>query len=275
MINYAIPSVAFNLSNTVSAINTRVNPSAITPVISTTDSFIEILVQESQFWFENAYRASNDQLYDLLTKCYGYYFEMGKTDEAAKSLRKGLQNHIDSKGYRFNTGTHSLNKIVKCVFGFDRRRVSAYGSVLQIALQLKVPVTELGNYIRQAGGIEEIRLGGKSSKTVPTNQKAEEVATAVESVNLGQIAHDEISQQLDAGKVGKNTLLIGTWQADGSIVIRAVVDSDSLVKSALATQYNKLRDSLDIQKADVSTKVKTTARTDAVHKAAEKALLAA
>ena len=274
MINYATPSVAYNLSSTVTAIGTRVNPNANTPVISTTDSFIDSLVKESQHWFDNAYRASNDQLYDLLTKCFGYYLEMGKTGAVAKSLRQGLQDHIEIKGYRFNSGTHTLNKIVKCVFGFDRRRVSVYGSVLKIALDQKITAEGLGEFIRQHGGIEEIRLG-KSTNAVPTKQKAEQVATAVESVVLGQIAHKEISQQLDAGKVGKNTLLVGTWQADGSIVIRAVIDNDSLVKSALATQYNKHRESLVAQETKVSTKAKKATRTSAVNKAAEMARLAA
>lgn len=274
MTNSTVPSVASNLSNTATATDIRVNPSNSSSLFSTPDSLIESLVHESQHWFDNAYRASNDQLYDLLTKCFGYYNSMGKPDAFGKSLRKGLEDHIESKGYRFNSSTHTLNKIVKCVFGFDRRRVSVYGSVLKTAAQLKITVEGLGEFIRQNGGIEEIRLGS-STNAVPTKQKAEQVATAVESVVLGQITHKEISQQLDAGKIGKNTLLIGTWQSDGSIVIRTVIDNDSLVKSALASQYNKHRESLVVQEAKVSAKAKKTARTSAVNNAVEMARLAA
>jgi hypothetical protein len=274
MFNYSTPSVAYNVFNTVTAINTPVKSRSITPTVATKDSFIEALVQESQHWFDNAYRASNDQLYDLLTKCYGYYHEMGKTGDTAKALRQGLQDHIESKALRFNSGTHTLNKIVKCVFGFDRRRVSAYGSVLKIALQLNITVNELTQFIIERGGIEEIRLG-KTTNALPAKQKADEVAISLESVVLGQVAHQEISQQLDAGKIGKNTLLVGTWQADGSIVIKAVIDNDSLVKAALATQYNKNLVSLVNQAPKASSKGKKSTRTSAVKKAAEQALLAA
>lgn len=92
---------------------------------------------------------------------------------------------------------------------------------------------------------------------------------------LGQVVHHEISRQLDAGKIGKNTLLVGTWQSDGSILIRAVIDNDSLVKAALASQYNKNLVSSVNQEAKVTTKTKKFTRTDAVNKAAEMARLAA
>ena len=42
-------------------------------------------------------------------------------------------------------------------------------------------------------------------------------------------------------------MLIGTWQSDGSIVIRAVVESDTALNAALAAHYSSV-------KADVAKK---------------------
>lgn len=267
------PTVAYNLINTFSNFNTPIKQSD-KPLVSPSGSLIDDLVTESKHWFDNAYRASNDQLYDLLTKCYGYYVEMGKTGDLAKALRDDLQAHIEAKGYRFNSGTHTLNKIVKCVFGFDRRRVSAYGTVLKIALQEKITVDGLGDFIRQQGGVEEVRLS-KSGDKVSTKQKAEQVASVVESSTIGRIDHDLVRQQMDAGNVGKHTLLVGTWQADGSILVRAVVDNESLVKTVLASQYSKHRQSLDLADSEVTKKTEQSKVTQAVNQAVEMARLAA
>jgi hypothetical protein len=55
---------------------------------------------------------------------------------------------------------------------------------------------------------------------------------------LGAFAGAQLSRLLDAGKVGTDTLLIGTWQADGSVVVRAVVESEGALDAWLpaATQ---------------------------------------
>jgi len=276
MTQYQTPSFAYNLTNSIVAINKGGSSDKKTSLVSSSDSMIDRLVKESQHWYDNAYRTSNDQLYDLLTKCYGYYFEMGKSNDLAKSLRKGLDDHIEARGYRFNSGTHTLNKIVKCVFGFDRRRVSAYGTALKIALQLKVPVNDLADFIRQHGGIEEVRLSQSSNtQGISVNDKADRVASIVESTSLGLIQSEVLCQQLDAGKVGKNTLLVGTWQADGSILVRAVIDNESLVKTALASQYSKLHQANETKTAEKKTQTKNTARAKALDQAVESARLAA
>lgn len=273
MIKYQTPTVSYNLTKQ-SSDGTTQSTLANKSLMASTYSPIDSLVKESKHWFDNAYRASNDQLYDLLAKCYGYYFEMGKSDDLAKSLRKDLQSHIEAKGYRFTSNTHTLNKIVKCVFGFDRRRVSAYGTVLKIALQSKVPVDRLGDFIRQQGGIEEVRLT-QSPNSLSTKNKAEIVAATVESSTLGILDHQEIRQHLDIGRVGKQTLLVGTWQSDGTILIRTVIDNDSLVSTVLASQYNKTRRSVEESTAQVAAKTNQSTREQAINQAAELARLAA
>ena len=97
------------------------------------DYFVK-LVAEREGWEQNAYKTSNDQLYALLQKCYQFYVDMSKGTVAADGLRVGLNAYIGDKGYKFTSATHSLTKIVKCVFGVDRRRVSAYSIALRAAL---------------------------------------------------------------------------------------------------------------------------------------------
>ena len=43
-------------------------------------------------------------------------------------------------------------------------------------------------------------------------------------------------------------MLIGTWQADGSIVVRAVVESDTVLLAAMSSHYTSVKKTLEDEK---------------------------
>jgi len=218
-------------------------------VSSTTYAKIEQLVLEREFWQENAYKTSNDQLYSLLTRCYEYYKAMSLDTEEAKVLRSGLNDYINLKGYIFNKSTHTINKIVKCIFGVDRRRVSTYGIVLRSALAKNIDIFDIADFIRESGGVEEIRLA-KSPNAMTPKQKAQVASSTVVVNNIGTVSSPALSAKLDHGKIGTNTVLIGTWQADGSIVVRTVIESDTALNAALAAHYSAIKADAEKKSAD-------------------------
>lgn len=234
---------------------------------------IEQLALEAEVWHNTAFKTSNDQLYGLLAKCYGVYLAMSGDSEEAKALRKGLTDHINLKGYSFGKGSHTINKIVKCVFGFDRRRVSAYGIVLRTALANKVAIQDLPDFIRNSGGVEEIRLA-KSPNAMTPKAKAQIASSTVTSNDLGVVSSPDISAMLDAGKVGTNTVLIGTWQADGSIAVRAVVESDTALNAALASYYSAHKEAIKAQEKAAQEAAKALLNKQAQLAAAESATVA-
>ena len=201
----------------------------------------EQLAVEREAWESTVYRTNNEQLYVLLQKCYQTYQAMSGGEDEAGNLRKGLADYIKTKGYQFKSGTHTLVKIVKCVFGNDRRRVSAYGIVLRTALARKISVIEIPDFIRSQGGVEEIRLA-KSPNAMTAKLKAQAGAEVVQSSNLGVFASNSLTSKLDAGNIGKTVVLICTWQADGSVIVRSVVQSDTAVNAALACHYSANKD---------------------------------
>ena len=203
----------------------------------------EQLAVEREAWESTVYRTNNEQLYVLLQKCFQTYQAMSGGEDEAVNLRKGLADYINTKGYKFHVGTHSLVKIVKCVFGNDRRRVSAYGIVLRTALARKISVLDIPEFIQSQGGVEEIRLA-KSPNAMTAKLKAQAGAEAVQSSSLGVFASNSLASKLDAGNIGKSVVLIGTWQADGSVVVRSVVQHDSAVNAALACHYSANKDAL-------------------------------
>jgi hypothetical protein len=236
------------------------NDTQAAQAVKVTFAAIEQLVLERELWEQNAYRTSNEQLYALLQKCYALYKAMSLDSTEAKALRDGLNSYIGNKAYIFNKTTHTLTKIVKCVFGADRRITSTYSIVLRSALAKGIQALDVAAFIRDSGGVEEIRLA-KAPNAMTVKQKAAAATSAVSESSLGVFSSPQLSSMLDGGKIGTNTLLIGTWQADGSVLIRTVVESDGALNAALASYFT------GIKKTAKSTQQETQAANDEVAKA--------
>ena len=240
-------------------------------------SLLEQLVVEREVWEQTLYRTSNDQLYGLIQRCYGLYKAMEGSSAEATALRTGFKDYINVKGMEkhFSKSSHTLTKIVKCVFGSDRRRVNAYSTVLRSALAQGVGILDVAKFIRDNGGVEEIRLA-KSPNAMTSKQKAAVANSTVAYKTLGVVASPALSGLLnDAGKIGTNTVLIGTWQDGGSVVIRAVVESDTVLTAALASYYTSVKDVAKVQAEESKAADAATQKQDAIKVAVAEAAVTA
>jgi hypothetical protein len=233
---------------------------------------IEQLVIERQVWETTVYRTSNDMLYGLLQKCYALYKGMEGMSANAVVLRDGLANYVNLNGINCNKSSHTIVKIVKCVFGDDRRRASAYGIVLRAALAEKIAIEDIPSYIRNKGGVEEIRLA-KSPNAMTVNQKATVAKTAVNADSMGVFASTALGEKFDAGKTGAAVVLIGTWQPDGSVIVRTVVQGETAVNTALASYYSSNKDAVQKQAAQQEAANDQQIKQDAVTAAAQAAVV--
>ena len=198
---------------------------------------IEQLIVEREVWEQGVVRTTNEQLYALLAQCYALYGEMCTGTTAAKALRDALDALIAMKGYSFNKGTHTITRIVKCVFGVDRRRVSAYSLVLREALTQKLAANAIAAFISSKGGVEEIRRSKSATAKTPA-QKAALGKAAVGGEQLAVVSGVKLAEKIDVAKVGNDLVAIVTQQADGSLVVRALVHSQSVLNAALACAYS-------------------------------------
>jgi hypothetical protein len=235
---------------------------------------IDTLVTERMYWQDHANRTSNDQLYGLLQKCFALYKELSGSSAEAAAQRDALRDYISLKSYKFASGTHTIVKIVKCVFGMDRRRISAYGIVLRAALAQNISVMDIPQFIRDAGGVEELRLAkAPNAKTVA--QKAAIAGHTVVVNNLGVVASAGLSCYFnDTAKAGANVVLVGAWQSDGSVVVRAVVESDTAINTALASHYSKIKDLAKSQAAEQKTQNTEESKQQAIQAAVVTAVAA-
>lgn len=213
------------------------------------------LRDERQTWNDTVYKTSNDMLYGVLQQCYAMYFEMcGKSPEAA-ALREALAAHIAERKITVLKSTHTMTKIVRCVFDGDRKRFNAYSRVLQSALAQQpkpVAVDELAQFIIDNGGIEEIRRP-KSPTALTTADKAAYAVTVLRDKALATVDGAAVTEKLDAAKDGEMHVAIVTQRAGGAIEVNAIVFSESVLKAALAAYYSANKDDVTAKNSNAAT----------------------
>jgi hypothetical protein len=191
-------------------------------------------------WEGKELAASNARLYKILKRSYGFYIQL-KTDsdkELRNARRQELDRFISERKYEFGTTSHDMTRVVKCVFGIDRRRVSAYSIALREALRQDISVDDLISFIENEGGVEQIRLGG--TKALAPTVRANLVKEEVFNNNIGDIKIDAKLINVNADWNDKHVVIIATYRPTGFFEANAVVKHDGAVTAALAA-YNNIK----------------------------------
>jgi hypothetical protein len=161
--------------------------------------------------------------------------------DADKDVRKAKQAALEAfiieRGYTnsFGATTHDMTRVIKCVFGVNRRRVSAYSIALREALRQEVPAELLVAFLQDNGGVEQIRMGG--TKPLSVTKRAELVQSQISQATIGTIKLDAALVKANADWVDKQVVLVATYQPSGELEVNAVIRHDGAVKTALAAFY--------------------------------------
>jgi len=234
---------------------------------------LSYLVTQNKTWEETVYKTSNEQLYAILQACYTVYVNAG-TKQAAKDLNEALERLAKERAFKFLSSTHTLTKIIKCVFGADRRRASAYSIALRAANAAKKKPEDIPAFIRDSGGVEELRLA-KSPNALSPKPKAAAAEQAVDRENLAVVKADVITQKLDTAHCGQKLLLVATQEEDGSVTINAVVKNDTAIRAALAVVYSQTKDKRKESEAQATVSDASPNRDALIEKAVTEALAVA
>ena len=207
---------------------------ALTPI-----GRLQSMEQTTRNWETTELAASNKRLYSIMTDVYTYYQTM-KSDpikETRAQYANDLEKFIEQRKYVFAPSSHDMTRVVKCVFGADRRRVSAYSIALREALNQKVSTKDLVDFIEQNGGVEQIRLGG--TKPLSAKVRAGKVKDEVAGSELGFIKFDSRLVRADADWADKQVVIVATYLPTGEFQANAVIRHDSAVNAALAAYYSQ------------------------------------
>jgi len=183
---------------------------------------------------------SNNRLYSILKQAYSFYLVMKQdTDkEVRKAKLEAMEAFIADKGYTnsFGATTHDMTRVVKCVFGVDRRRVSAYSIALREALRQEVSADDLVAFLQDNGGVEQIRMGG--TKPLSATKRAELVKAEVSEAVLNTVKFDASVVSANTDWVDKQVVFVATYLPTGEFEVNAVIRHDGAVNTALAAYYS-------------------------------------
>ncbi len=263
--NPSINLAALNVPATVVVSNT-------TPAVpASSASELKSLESARINWETVELAQSNNRLYGILKQAYSFYLVM-KQDES-KEVRKEKQEALDAfiaeRGYvnSFGATTHDMTRVVKCVFGVDRRRVSAYSIALREALRQEVGSDDLVAFLQDNGGVEQIRMGG--TKPLSATKRAELVKAEVSEAVISTVKFDAVAVKANAEWVDKQVVFVATYLPTGEFEVNAVVKHDGAVRTALAAYYTLARakereqaNALKKAQAEAEAKQKSEAKAD-------------
>lgn len=200
---------------------------------------LQSMEQANHNWEVTELAASNKRKYSILADAYSYYWHM-KFDPIKETRAKylaDLEKFIEQRKYGFSPTSHDMTRVIKCVFGMDRRRVSAYSIALREALRQNVTAQDLPTFIEQNGGVEQIRMGG--TKPLSAKIRAGKVKDEVIGAELGMIKFDDRFVHADADWADKQVVIVATYLPTGEFQANAVIRHDTAVNAALAAYYTK------------------------------------
>ena len=212
---------------------------AAAPAPVSTAPKLENMEQARISWERTELATSNKRKYSILSDAYSFY--LGMKTHSDKDVRKACANEMEqfikTRAYTFMPSTHDMTKVVKCVFGVDRRRVSAYSIALREALRQAVTAVDLVTFIEQNGGVEQIRLGG--TKALSVTKRAANAQQEVLGFDLGMLKFDPVLFAGNAEWVDQQVVIVATYLPTGEFQANAVIKHSGAVNSALAAYYSQ------------------------------------
>lgn len=216
------------------------NDTSPTTLATAVDTLLSLETRR-QDWERVELAGSNKRLYAILSDAYAFYRTL--KEHGVKAVRQAclsaLNDFIALRGYTFLSSTHDMTRVVKCVFGVDRRRVSAYSIALREALRQNVAAADLAEFLEVNGGVEQIRMGG--TKPLSASRRADMVKDEVVNADLGLIKIDPCYGVGNADWTDKQVVIVATYLPTGQFQANAVIRHDAAVNAALAAYYSQQR----------------------------------
>lgn len=196
---------------------------------------LKALAEDRAAWENGTYKASSEELYMLLDRCFTLIGQM----RDQRHLINELNAQLEAKKIVFNKGTSLTTKVTRFVFNGACKRITGYARVLRIANKEKRENESFSAFIKRKGGIEEVRkqkVEGAISRAEQTLQNIQvgETHFATSDALVQDIAcsapsvqpNGETEHYFSAALIRKND--------DGSLSIVYGCNKDSVVRLLLS-----------------------------------------
>lgn len=213
---------------------------------------LDIIATQAATWERTSYAKATDELYVLLAECLSFYQSkfLDVHNKSKTALRQSLIESIKQKRItsRVQRNTTTLALLVRYVFASDRKRAHGYSYVLSAAISHGINAADLAHWVRNEGGIEEIkRKMVKSAESIERQRAVAEARSHIEQTIERAQATPLATVQLE-GFIGQRVVLLARANPDGSVsILGGLDDADASTYNGLLLrmakqQANELRD---------------------------------
>lgn len=205
----------------------------------------EVSLQRAE-WETTAYKASNEQLYKILSICLDVYQQMKGRGLVELHQRRKLDEALTRRGFRYTEYTNLATKIVRLVFHTDRKRSHTYSRVVLFAHEHGVEAMRLPGWIAEQGGVEEVRRKCTNPLT-QSEQNTQYKELAEEKLSLAPQLMEPFTtrKELQTSAEARTpfTLAIVRDNGDGTASIVFGINNETVIKAALIHAGKSLRES--------------------------------
>jgi len=209
--------------------------------IKSVKTAFDALIAQRVDWQATEVTRSNERLYEILQSCYALYKSMDSTSSSAMGLKSAFKEYYKEQFPTANADAPLITRIVRAVFGHERRLVSAYSIALREAAAKNIGVLDIPQFFRSAGGAEQVRRS-RSPNHKTAKEKAGIGALALNGKILASVQSDDLAANFKAVDYEGSVILLSTHEANGSFAIRRVVQSGSAITAVLSSLASSMKD---------------------------------
>jgi hypothetical protein len=170
------------------------------------------LIARTENWNVGAYKTANDQLYDLLAETFDLYLHVVNGDA---DVRKQFNKLLKARKVLFQDNTPIQTRVVRLVFAIDRKRAYTYANVLRAARAANKTASEIPNWIREFGGVQEVAAKGNDS-----------LSTAAKAKSDAEFASDALAKAIAISDLGALPAILKPGEAQHPTYSIALVRSE-------------------------------------------------
>jgi len=124
----------------------------------------DLVAKEHVNYHEQYVVSANEVLYKLLANILQVCIDVKTSGESARVVKEMRSKLKSDYGIKTQANSRASSIVVRYIVRSSRRTAHVYGRVIEVAMANNITAEELPDFIRDRGGIEEIRLSVTSAE---------------------------------------------------------------------------------------------------------------
>jgi len=130
----------------------------------------DVVANEHEIYHEQYVTRANETLYKLLASMLKVYLDIEASGESVRVVKEMRSKLLADYGLKTQANSRMSAIVVRYIVRSGRKTAHVYGRVIEVALANNITPEQLPDFIRDKGGIEEIRTSLTSAETKKTNE---------------------------------------------------------------------------------------------------------